>query len=1098
MITHNTNLIFEKLNEFIKKYYQNQLIKGSIYTVSILIIFFLLFSIIEHFWLFGVDGRTFLFWTYILLNLFVICSLIIPPTLHLFKIGNTLKHKEAAKIIGKHFSEIDDKLLNVLELSEISDSDNELITASINQKIKKISPISLKKAVDFSVNKKHLKWALTPICVVIIFIISGKDYILTESSARIIKHNTFFEPKSPFNYKILNSSLSCKQFDNFLLKIIVDGNEIPSEIFIKQGKNKFKMNTLNNNRFDYEFLRVHNDISFQFYSGGYLSKVYTIKSLPQPKVVSLRIKITPPKYTGKKMENIENNGDLIVSEGSLVKWNIKLKNSTKCYFIVDEKIIKKTDNNQINTKLRVLGDHKYSIVSLNNTLNDTLSYNIKAIKDEFPKIILTQTYDTINTNYLFRGYLEDDYLIEKLDFHYSYNINDSIIKHKENINIQKLSSENFFYTFNFEDLNVGAGKEISYHFKVWDNDAVNGSKFTKSKSFTYKVTSMNRLIEQKDTKNEETKRGINKSIELAEELQKEIKKLKKKILESKKIGWEEREKANNILKKQKLLEKQIIKTQKNNSENLRNQKKLKSSSLEKQKLLEALMKKVVNEEMKKLLQEIEQLMDKANKEKLKDLLEKLEKENINVEKELNRELELFKQLDFEQKTEEILEKIAKTKMKQIKLKNEIGKKGNKTDDLLKKQIDINLMMDTLTKEIEILRKKNTDLDNKNKIPETKNLEEDIKQKIKESIGAIKKNLKNKSKKAQQDAIENLDKLEEKLQSMRQSYNEEKPIEDMEALRKILDNLITLSFDQEHLMIESGKTNKKSSEFIKIVQKQNALSDNSKIIEDSLYALSKRVVQIQAKVNQEITSIKSNMQKATTQLEKRNINNATKRQQFVMTSTNNLALLLSEILEQMQKQLDTPPSDCNKPRNCNKPNSNSKKPSISELKKAQKKLSKKIKKGSQEKNKKGNKIGEKQSKEMMNLTITQAKIRKQLMQLRDEIGKNGEKGNIDKIIKEMEETERDIINNQITQETINRQENILSRLLEAENSKKERDKDDERKAVEWRLEQNKNIQEFLNFEKNNKSQQEMLKTTPLQLAPYYKKKVTLYFNKIIND
>ena len=50
-------------------------------------------------------------------------------------------------------------------------------------------------------------------------------------------------------------------------------------------------------------------------------------------------------------------------------------------------------------------------------------------------------------------------------------------------------------------------------------------------------------------------------------------------------------------------------------------------------------------------------MDKADKEKLKDLLDKLDEQNIDLETELNRELELFKQLEFEQKVEEILEKI---------------------------------------------------------------------------------------------------------------------------------------------------------------------------------------------------------------------------------------------------------------------------------------------------------------------------------------------------------------------------------------------------------------------------------------------------------
>ena len=171
--------------------------------------------------------------------------------------------------------------------------------------------------------------------------------------------------------------------------------------------------------------------------------------------------------------------------------------------------------------------------------------------------------------------------------------------------------------------------------------------------------------------------------------------------------------------------------------------------------------------------------------------------------------------------------------------------------------------------------------------------------------------------------------------------------------------------------------------------------------------------------------------------------------------------------------------------------------MSELRKAQKKLNEKMKKGGKGK-KKGGKKGEKQSKELINLAKQQEKIRKQLMELRDEIGKNGEKGKIDKILNNMQENERDIVNNRITQETINRQKEILTRLLEAENSDREQDEDDKRESTEWQFKTDDISQEFLDYKQKKEAQEELLKTTPLQLAPFYKKKVTNYFNYIIND
>ena len=172
--------------------------------------------------------------------------------------------------------------------------------------------------------------------------------------------------------------------------------------------------------------------------------------------------------------------------------------------------------------------------------------------------------------------------------------------------------------------------------------------------------------------------------------------------------------------------------------------------------------------------------------------------------------------------------------------------------------------------------------------------------------------------------------------------------------------------------------------------------------------------------------------------------------------------------------------------------------MSELKKAQKKLNEIMKKGKDGKKGKEKKKGEKQSKELMQLAKQQEQIRNQLMELREEIGDIGDRRKIDKILEKMEENERDIINNRITQETINRQAEILSKLLEAENAEREQEEDNKRQGTEWKFEPNNITDEYIEYKKLKKEQEELLKTTPIQLTPFYKEKVTNYFNHIIND
>ena len=411
MKRNTTSELFKKLNNFITKYYQNQLIKGSIYVGSMLLIFFILFSLIEHFSALSVVGRTFLFWAYILLNLTVFVKYIAIPLLHLLKIGNRINNKDAAKIIGNHFKDVDDKLLNILELEDLSESNNTLISASIEQKIKTLKPIHFSNAIDFYSNKKQLKWLLIPLAIFILFFISGKEYILTESSARIVKHNTFFEPEAPFNYQILNDNLNCIQFEDYNLKLKVVGNEIPNEIFVKIRDNTYKAKSTGNNVFEYLFKSINTDVEFNLLAGGYNSQIFTIKSLSQPKVVDMGITIHPPKYTNATIKKVENNGDIIIAEGSNIKWRIQLQNTTNCSIVFDNKVEKKsTTHHYLSFQKKIYSNTTYSIISSNeNNLTDSLTYYIKVIPDELPQILLEQEYDSSNQQHIFNGTIEDDY-----------------------------------------------------------------------------------------------------------------------------------------------------------------------------------------------------------------------------------------------------------------------------------------------------------------------------------------------------------------------------------------------------------------------------------------------------------------------------------------------------------------------------------------------------------------------------------------------------------------------------------------------------------------------------------------------------------------
>jgi uncharacterized membrane-anchored protein YjiN (DUF445 family) len=221
--------------------------------------------------------------------------------------------------------------------------------------------------------------------------------------------------------------------------------------------------------------------------------------------------------------------------------------------------------------------------------------------------------------------------------------------------------------------------------------------------------------------------------------------------------------------------------------------------------------------------------------------------------------------------------------------------------------------------------------------------------------------------------------------------------------------------------------------------------------------------------------------------------ASERQQFAMTAANNLALILSEVLEQMQKDLanmDSKPGD----KMCNKPNKSGGQ-GMKEMKKMQQQIQEQMKnmmKG--KKGEKGNKG--KSSKGLAQLAAQQEMIRQRMGEIREELsGDKNAKDNIDRMIKKMEENEVDIINDQITRETLLRQESIMSRLLEAEKAQRERDKDKQRQSTEWMDNLSKRlINPFEDYQKEKEKQEELLRTIPPSFTPFYKNKVKDYFKE----
>ena len=130
-----------------------------------------------------------------------------------------------------------------------------------------------------------------------------------------------------------------------------------------------------------------------------------------------------------------------------------------------------------------------------------------------------------------------------------------------------------------------------------------------------------------------------------------------------------------------------------------------------------------------------------------------------------------------------------------------------------------------------------------------------------------------------------------------------------------------------------------------------------------------------------------------------------------------------------------------------------------------------------------------------MAAEQTAIRQKLEQMRNELNKDGKgSGNkLSPLIQELEEQEKALINKRPNLDLINRQKEILTRLLESEKAIMERGFEEKRESKSGSNENNGNQIRFNEYNKLKLKQIDMIRSVDPNFSKYYKDKANQYFN-----
>lgn len=1118
------DILIEKLNRFIRKYYRNKLIKGIFYSVGLWTSFFLILTGLEYVGYFSTVVRTVLFYVYLAFTLVLLFRYIAVPILKMLRFGKTISYEDAAKIIGKHFPEVKDKLLNLLQLREMKQSkDSDLLMASITQKTRELSPIAFVKAVDYSKNKKYFRRAMLPVLVAVGILIAAPSF-LAEPTKRIWNHSTPYEKPAPFYFVLLNDELSALKNSSYKIEVEVRGEEIPKMLHVKTNGKIYLMQQISKRKFAHTFQNLQGNQTFYFESGKVKSKNYVLRVNPEPALMDFNVSIDYPDYTGMKDEVVSNVGDLILPAGSIVTWSFRTKDTRFMKFSDQpEKLLPVPENGKISFSKRLMQSENYTIYMGNEFLatGDSLLFMVRVVDDREPQISVLEQKDTIvSDRVFFRGQIKDDYGFSGLKFHLThirFDNPENPIEKEYNVPYDKKSAvQEFYHDHLLSEENLKPGDKLSYYFEVCDNDAVNGIKCVRSQTFYSEMLTEDAFEKEYENAVENIASDAEKALQEIKKVQSEIKDLAKKMIDKKDWNWQDKQQIQDLLQKQKTLQERMKDVQqqiKNN--NLREQqyKQRDEALLEKQKQIEKLFEEVMDKELKKMFEELQQLSQEIDKDRLREALDKIQMSNEDLEKQLDRNLELFKQLELDKKLSDAIDKAKKLAEKQKQLSEDTKQQSQSRENLQKEQENLNREFQDLKKDLQDIERKNSELQQPNDFKRPSQREQNIDRLQKKALQKI-RNKENKSAfKDQQNAAREMEQMSQDLAKMQQEMEEENLAEDIGNVRQLLKNLVTLSKTQEDVLNQARKAKVGSTTYGQIINRQNRIEDDMQMVADSLRAIGKRQPMVGPTIYKELSSVKSHLKRSKEALLFYNqsiyenmVTNHTAAvsQQYAMTGINNLSLLLAESLKNMEQKMQNmksknsskskgkPSSTCNSPQS---------KPSAKTMRQLQEELNKQLQQLKQQLEQQGKegktpRIGKnaKLNEELARAAAKQEAIRKMLQQYQDDLKRQTGQasGDLNYLQQQMEQNSRDIVNKMITNQTILRQQNILTRLLEHEKADLRQDKEEKRESKVGRNIYNMDSNKYIEYNKLKSKEMDLFRSETPEFSPYYRDKVSKYF------
>jgi len=1112
---NNLKNIKDRLRRVENKKQRFEAISGLLQTLMLFAFIFFIVSMLEAIFHFGSAARTIIVLIFGIAGFLFLFLKSIIPLLKSLSIFGKLNYYEIADETGKHFPEIKDELLDVLQLADnYSDSKHskELVDAAFKSTYQKILELDFEKIIS-SENIKQKGKQTVSIISAVLFLLFFIPF-LSSASYRLIHFKQAFITPPKFTITVKPGDAEILKGKSINIKVSTTGESPKSmRLFVKSAvESAFKSRRMKNDslgKFNLRINRVNQTFEYYAESGKIKSKYYKIKILNPPLIKYLTVKIMPPAYSGLPQITQNDNGNISALFSSRISINFsankKLQRGVLNLPEQKKKVTVSGINGSVNFTAKKEGNYFISIEdTAHNKNKNPIGYSIKLQKDQYPtmEVISPKKNITVTGSELLPVELKigDDFGFSKLMLKYRLS-NTKFGEPEEKFHSVKIKinnnsiEQNVYYNWDLSQLYLAVDDEISYYFELFDNDNVSGPKSVKSGIMKLRVPSMDETFAEAEKIQKNANADLTKTLEETKKLNKEINELNNKLKrDKKKIDWEEKEKIQNTVKKFNELEKQVdkIKKQVNKAkQNLDKNNLLSKETLKKYNELQKLMDKLSTPEMKAALKKLQEMLQKMNRENVQNSFKNFKLNEEAFKKSLERTLNLLKRVQIEQKMDELTKRTEELEKKQSELAKdtkENSKKGdkNKNEELKKRQ-------DEITKDLKKLADKMKDLQKlMSEVPKMPNdkmqkmMEEMQKQQNQKLSKKASEKIEQQMKQAmknQNQIAQNMKDLNRQISAMKSQMQTQNQMQTMTEMMKIISQIIDLSKEEETLKQESKNISSMSKQNDANSEKQEEIKNNLKNLLQQMTKLSQKTFAISPEMGKALGKALRSMGESQIAMQTRNGMVASIKQGEAMAQLNEAAKMMNNAMQSMMKPGGQGGGMMSLMQQLKK---------LSGQQMSLNQMTQQLRQG---------RMTQQQMAQLKRLAQQQSLIRKSMQELNKEAKESGQSKKLpvdfDRVIQDMKEVITGMKTQKLDDNLIKTQKRILSKLLDAQRSINERDFEKRRESNSGTDYARKSPGQ-LNLEKNKNAEQirrELLNSIKAGYSQDYQELIRKYFEAL---